>query len=67
MAGDAQITVHFSCPHCLTIYQARQERRAMEDCSREFYCGRCGSPVHDWTGVYNFIEWHPVAKSVHTA
>jgi hypothetical protein len=36
----------------------------VDDCSDEFYCRRCGSPVHDWTGLYHFTEWQPVAKNV---
>jgi hypothetical protein len=67
MVNDPQIIVHFSCQHCLTVYQARQERRGLDDCSGEFYCGRCGSPVHDWTGLYDFSEWHPIANSVPSA
>jgi hypothetical protein len=61
MGHAGQITVHFSCKHCLTIYRA-QQGRSTDECSGEFYCGRCGSPVHDWVGLYDFIEWHPITK-----
>ena len=54
MANDFHLIVHFSCPHCATIYAASQEEQS-EHCSGNFHCGRCGTPVHEWTGgLYNF-------------
>ena len=63
MGDGARIMVHFSCPHCVTIYQARQERRTADDCSGDFYCERYGSPVHDWTGFYHFSDWVMAVES----
>ena len=57
MANDFHLIVHFSCPHCATIYAASQEEQS-EHCSGNFHCGRCGTPVHEWTGgLYNFSRW----------
>jgi hypothetical protein len=62
MADDARVTVHFSCPHCLMIYRATQERTA-ENCPGEFYCGRCGTPVHEWIAPYCFSNWNPMSEN----
>ena len=63
MSNDAQITVYFSCLHCLTVFRATQERK-VEECAGEFYCGSCGSPVHCCAGFYDFSSWKPVTKIV---
>jgi hypothetical protein len=63
MNNDTDVTVHFSCPHCLTVYRATQERTAV-GCPGEYYCGKCGAPVHEWIGFYVFSNWNTVAKSV---
>ncbi len=63
MRQEAEIVVHFSCPHCLTVYRAAQERTA-EKCPGEFFCVRCGTPVHEWTGFHVFSNWNPVTESV---
>ena len=31
-----------------------------QQCSGDFYCGSCGAPVHEWTGLYAFCYWKPV-------
>jgi hypothetical protein len=57
MANDSHLIVHFSCPHCATVYAASQEEQP-EQCAGNFHCGRCGTPVHEWTGgLYNFSGW----------
>lgn len=63
MNNETGVTVHFSCSHCLTVYRATQERTT-EKCPGGFYCGRCGTPVHEWIGFYVFSNWNPVTKSV---
>jgi hypothetical protein len=62
MKNDAFPIVHFCCPNCALVYAATQEHRA-ERRGGAFFCGECGSPVHEWTGRYNFINWKPVMKS----
>ena len=62
MSNDTPVTVHFSCPHCLTVYRATQERTA-EKCAGEFYCGSChAGPWMD--RVLRFLNWNPVTKSM---
>jgi hypothetical protein len=56
MTNDFQLIVHFSCPHCTTIHAASQEEQPQE-CSGEFYCGRCGAPVDEWIGIYDYCYW----------
>ena len=56
MRNDAQLIVHFSCPHCGTVYTASQEQR-LKRCAGRFQCGRCAVQVHEWTGLYNFSNW----------
>jgi hypothetical protein len=63
MSNDTPVTVHFSCPHCLAVYRAAQERTA-EKRPGEFYCGSCGTPIHEWTGFYVFSNWNAVTKSM---
>ena len=59
MCTDPRLIVHFSCPHCATVYTAGQEQRPGRH-PGDFYCRECGTPVHSWTGLYNFADWKPV-------
>jgi len=59
MSTEAQLTVHFSCLPCGALYTAIQERRPGRH-PGDFYCRGCGTPVHEWTGLYNFVNWQPV-------
>jgi len=29
-----------------------------------FHCRNYGAPVHEWTGLYDFLDWNAVSKSV---
>jgi hypothetical protein len=58
---DAFPTVYFCCPLCAMVYSATQEHLAGG--GLVFFCGDCGTPVHEWTGRYNFIKWTPVMKT----
>jgi predicted RNA-binding Zn-ribbon protein involved in translation (DUF1610 family) len=62
MSTDARLIVHFSCPQCATIYAASQEQRPGRHLG-DFYCRNCGTPVHSWTGLYNFSDWMPVSTT----
>jgi peptide subunit release factor 1 (eRF1) len=62
MSNHNQVTVHFSCPHCRTVYCANQKPRT-EKRYDAFHCRNCGTPVHEWTGQYDFLGWNAVAKS----
>ena len=66
MTNDFQLIVHFSCPHCTTVYAASQEEQPTH-CSGDFHCGRCGAPVHEWTGLYDFSYWKPVTTTPRSA
>jgi hypothetical protein len=57
-----KVTVVFCCPHCSTAYQAAQQQTA-QPCEGEFYCERCGTPVHDWAGFYDFTRWTAVSAA----
>ena len=59
MSNDFQVIVHFSCPHCATIYTASQQEQPGRH-PGYFHCRMCGAPVHEWTGLYNFTDWQPV-------
>ena len=61
MSNHNQVTVHFSCPHCRMIYCAHQKPRT-EKRYDAFHCRNCGTPVHEWTGLYDFLGWNAVAK-----
>lgn len=39
MSNDARLIVHFSCPHCATVYTTSQQEQ-LEQCSGDFHCGR---------------------------
>ena len=56
MSNDARLIVHFSCPSCATVYTTRQEEQPGRH-PGDFHCRMCGTPVHEWTGLYNFTDW----------
>lgn len=58
----SDITVHFSCPHCLTVYSSTQVHTT-DKCLGKYYCGRCDTAVHEWNGFYDFSGWSRVTKS----
>jgi len=60
MSNDFKLIVHFSCPCCATIYTASQQEQPGRH-PGDFHCRSCGTPVHKWTGLYNFVDWQPVA------
>lgn len=41
MNNNAWLIVHFSCPHCVTVYRARQEEQPQQ-CSGHFRCEELG-------------------------
>jgi hypothetical protein len=55
------VIVNFCCPQCLAVYEARQVRRTEERYSA-FLCKNCGTPVHEWAGIYDFVYWRHVMK-----
>ena len=59
--GERDMIVHFSCPNCLAVYRATQAPRA-EKGYNSFSCKNCGTPVHEWTGLYDFLDWRHVLK-----
>ena len=59
MSNDFKLIVHFSCPHCATIYTACQEMQRRRH-PGDFRCRMCSTPVHEWAGLYNFTDWQPV-------
>ena len=59
MGNDALVIVYFSCPNCLAVYRAAQAPRA-EKGYNSFSCKNCGTPVHEWTGLYDFLDWRHV-------
>jgi hypothetical protein len=63
MSNDSRVAVHFSCPNCLTVYCANQERRAQKR-NDSFHCRNCGTPIHEWTGLFDFLGWNAVTESV---
>ena len=60
MSNDFKLIVHFSCPHCATIYTACQEEQPGRH-PGDFRCRMCGTPVHEWAGLYNFTDWQLAA------
>jgi predicted Zn finger-like uncharacterized protein len=56
--SQTRMIAYFSCPHCATVYTASQEQLPGQH--RGDFCRRCGAPVHEWTGLYNFTDWKPV-------
>ena len=63
MTNNARLIVHFSCPQCVTVYRASQEERPQQ-CSGHFHCDRCGAPVLEWTGFYDFASWKAVTSGL---
>ena len=62
MGNDAPVIVYFSCPKCPAVYQATQAPRAEKGHNR-FSCKNCGTPVQEWTGLYDFFDWRHVMKA----
>ena len=60
MSNDFKLIVHFSCPHCATIYTACQENSRRRH-PGDFRCRMCSTPVHEWAGLYNFTGWQLAA------
>ena len=56
MSNDFKLIVHFSCPHCATIYTASQQEQPGRH-PGYFHCRMCATPVHEWAGLYNFTDW----------
>jgi hypothetical protein len=56
MTSGTQITVMFSCPKCWAFYEATQEHRA-DNRFGKFKCQDCGTEVHAWSGIYDFVDW----------
>jgi len=66
MTNAFRLIVYFSCPRCLTVYAASQEEQPKK-CSGAFHCGRCATPVHKWTGDYDFRDWTQVTITARKA
>jgi hypothetical protein len=62
MSNDFKLIVYFSCPHCATIYTASQQERPGRH-PGDFHCRMCAAPVHEWSGLYDFIDWKPVTTT----
>jgi predicted RNA-binding Zn-ribbon protein involved in translation (DUF1610 family) len=56
MTGATQITVMFSCPKCGALCDATQEQHPDEHYGK-FKCQDCGTEVHAWSGIYDFVDW----------
>ena len=56
MSNDFKLIVYFSCPHCATVYTARQDEQPARH-PGYFHCRVCAAPVHEWSGLYNFAAW----------
>jgi predicted RNA-binding Zn-ribbon protein involved in translation (DUF1610 family) len=54
-----KLPVYFSCRHCETVFRATQVRQPG---AGSYICRACGTPVHEWSGPYNFVDWKPVAN-----
>lgn len=48
--------MYFTCPKCRLPYRARQELRT-EQHSGAINCEECGTPVHEWNGLYDMVGW----------
>jgi GNAT superfamily N-acetyltransferase len=53
---SAQTIVVYACPRCRLAYQAIQERIS-ESQAGHFNCIDCGSEVHSWFGIYDYVGW----------
>lgn len=62
MSHHTDVTVHFSCPHCLAVFRSLQVHTT-DKCLGKYQCSRCDTPVHEWTGFYDFSDWSRVIKS----
>ena len=62
MSNDFKLIVYFSCPHCATIYTASQQEQPGRH-PGYFLCRMCATPVHEWSGLYNFTDWKPVTTT----
>ncbi|WP_194459881.1 hypothetical protein [Bradyrhizobium sp. CCBAU 53421] len=52
------VTVYFTCPGCGIVYSAIQKRGGNHsNTSGTFDCEQCGTLVHHWAGLYDYIEW----------
>jgi DNA-directed RNA polymerase subunit RPC12/RpoP len=51
-------TVYFVCSKCSSPYRATQIRRSKPTSGR-MNCLDCGGRVHQWSGIYDFIDWQP--------
>ena len=60
MTNDYRLIVYFACLQCSTLYAASQEEQPKK-CSGAFHCGRCATPIHKWTGLYDYRDWTQVA------
>ena len=59
MNNDFKLIVHFSCPHCATVYTANQKEQPGRH-PGGFHCRMCSTPIHEWAGLYNFTDWKHV-------
>jgi hypothetical protein len=55
MAGSKII---FACPRCGATFQALQTR-TFNVPPDSFRCLVCDKVVHQWHGVYDYVDWHP--------
>jgi hypothetical protein len=48
----------FACPRCGATFQALQKKKfnVRQD---SFSCLVCDKVVHQWSGVYDYLDWHP--------
>ena len=56
MAGSLFTIEYFSCPSCALPYSATKEEQPTK-APGSFACEVCGSPVHAWSGNYDFFDW----------
>ena len=60
MTNDQTIIIH-TCPRCGMAYQAIKQRVA-DPQAGHFDCIDCGSEVHSWFGVYDYVDWRTHRK-----
>ena len=56
---NAMTPVYFACSGCALIYRTIQVRRSKPKPGR-IDCVDCKATVHDWSGLYDFVNWKPV-------
>ena len=56
--ADGGCNIIFACPKCGATFRAVQKRKSNVPLD-SFACLNCDTVVHRWSGVYDYIDWHP--------